>query len=78
MKVTVVLELNTDKQIEFLDENLYMIRDTIIFSLREYTEDELRSTDIQNTINAELVTKLSNQLGVDYIQKVYFTDFVIQ
>jgi len=78
LKVSVALEITTDKQMEFLDENLYVIRDAIIFSLREYTEDELRSVDIQNTINKELVAKLTNQLGVDYIQKVYFTDFVIQ
>ena len=72
------MELTTDKKEEFLTENNHIIRDVIIFTLREYTEEELRSSDIEGILDAELVANLESALGVEYIQRVYFDDFVIQ
>jgi flagellar basal body-associated protein FliL len=78
LKATIVIELNTDKADEYLTENNHIIRDVIVFALREQTEDELRSTGIQDELGAEIVSKLGDTLDVDYIQTIYFSDFVIQ
>ena len=43
LKTTIVLELSQEDKEEYLTENNHMIRDIIIFILREKTEEELRS-----------------------------------
>ncbi|MGE5495299.1 MAG: flagellar basal body-associated protein FliL [Burkholderiales bacterium] len=81
VKVTLVLGISTPdlvKAQEQLTEVNHVIRDIIVFSLREKTEDELRADSIKETLNEELVKKLNEGLGIDYITTIYFNDFVIQ
>lgn len=78
LKTTIVLELNVDDKKEYLTERNHIIRDVIVFSLREKNEEELRSTGIQETLRSEIVTKLNEKLGVDYIVSLYFNDYVLQ
>lgn len=83
LKTTVVLEIK-DKESEdeklkaTLEEKSPIIRDIIIFSLREKTEDQLRSSGIQDTLRSEIVTKINQQLGIDNVQTIYFNDYVLQ
>jgi len=78
LKTNVVLELTTDKAEEFLVANNHIIRDVIIFTLREHTEEELRSSGIEDILGVEIVTNLESALEIEYIQRVYFDDFVVQ
>ena len=77
-KVTVVLMLNTDKFEDELNENEYVIRDTIIARLRRLTEEDLKSENIQDTLRAEMTKELNSVLGIDNIVTIYFSDFVMQ
>ncbi len=77
-KVTVVLMLNEEKLQEKLKEKEYIIRDSIIHKLRELTEEDIRSEDIQNRLRDEIRYQLNMDLGIDNIVKVYFNDFVMQ
>lgn len=81
VKVTLVLGLSTPdpaKAQEELTAVNHVIRDIIVFTLRDKTEEDLRSDSIRESLNTELVQKLNEGLGVDYITTIYFNDFVIQ
>jgi len=81
LKTSVVLEISTtdtEEVQEYLKENNHVIRDIIVFTLRGKTEDELRSMGIDEGLREELRENISKKMGIDYLQKVYFNDFVIQ
>jgi flagellar FliL protein len=83
IKTTIVLELyvyekDLDDVTTYLTENNHIIRDIIVFTLRSKTEEELRSQDIDKTLRQEIVQRISEQMGIDYIQTIYFNDYVIQ
>jgi flagellar basal body-associated protein FliL len=81
LKASVVLEISTtetEKVTEYLTLNNQVIRDIIVFTLREKTEDELRSMGVEEGLREELKKNISEKMNIDYIQKVYFNDFVIQ
>ena len=81
LKTSVVLEISTTETEDvktYLTENNHVLRDIIVFTLREKTEDELRSMDVQDGLREEIKANISDKMGIDYLQKVYFNDFVIQ
>ena len=78
LKTTIVLELNKEGMEEYLTEYNHVIRDIIVFTLREKTEEELRSTGIQETLRTEIVDKLKKEMDMDYLVTVYFNDYVLQ
>lgn len=77
-KTTVVLELSRDDVDDFLDENNYIIRDAIIFILREKTIDELRDSNIKEKLQKEIINELEKRLEIDYINTIYFNDYIFQ
>ena len=78
LKTTIVLALARGDREEFLAEHNHIMRDVIIFVLRDKTEEELRSPDIQDKLREEITAKLSEKLGIDYITTIYFNDFILQ
>lgn len=77
-KATVILVLNQDKLGETLDANQYVVRDTVLFILRDLTEDDIRSGDIQDKLRVTIPKALNAALGIDNVVSVYFSDFVMQ
>jgi len=81
-KVTVVLEVDKaedDKEFAaFMAKNNHIIRDTIVFILREQTEEQLRAPDIKQVLGEEITKKVNAALGITNIQTVYFNDYVLQ
>lgn len=82
LKTTVVLEVNKAAEdaefAKFMEENNPVIRDIIVFTLREKTETELRSTGIQDQLRIEIVSKINEKLGIDNVKTIYFNDYVLQ
>ncbi len=78
LKSTIVLELNVEGKEEYLTEYNHVIRDIIVFTLREKNEEELRSTGIQDVLRQEIVEKIKSEMDIDYVVDVYFNDYVIQ
>lgn len=78
--------LKTDIIIHALDkslevewtENNHVIRDIVIFTLREKTEEQLQSPTIQKDLNDELILKLRAEFETEAFEKLYFNEFVIQ
>ena len=79
-KSSVVLVLNTDdeKVLEDLDKMNSIIRDTIIFVLRDQSADTLKSTVLHETVRETIKAKINERLSVTYIVDVLFNDYVIQ
>ncbi len=71
-------EKEKEKQVAFLEENLSVIRDTVLFLFREKTYEELRSSNIREVLSLEIVHALGQKLNVDYIKSVYFNEYVVQ
>ena len=78
LKVTVVLVINDEKQLTYLSNNEYILRDTVIAVLRDKTEDELRAPDATDMLREDLVNALRDDLGMDYLVTLYFNDYVLQ
>lgn len=78
LKTTVILELTRDDQDEYLAKHTFLIRDAIIFILRNKSEEQLRSTVIQDQLRMEIVAELEKQLAIDFISNILFNDFILQ
>jgi len=77
-KTTIILVSDADNLKDTLDANQYIIRDTILFILRDLTEEEICSDTIQDTLRKEIPDALNQALKIDSITSVYFGDFVMQ
>jgi flagellar FliL protein len=77
-KTTIVLVADDAKLEEFLTANQYIIRDAVLFRLRELTEEDIMSSDIQDKLRVELPKLVNKALNIDSIVSVYFSDFVMQ
>ena len=81
IKTTIVLELlvmDMEETEVYLKENNHIIRDVIVFTLRSKTEDELRSQGVESSLRQEIVKNIKDKMGLDYLQTIYFNDYVIQ
>ena len=78
LKASLVLAVDDAKKEEYMTENNYIIRDTIIYELRQKNEQELRSPDIQDKLRTEIVESLKQKLQMKYLVTVYFDEFVLQ
>ncbi len=81
LKTTIVMEIRTTDPSgakEYLTEHNHILRDNIVFTLRSRTEEDLRSEGIDEQLRAEIVEIISSRMGLDYIETIYFNDYVIQ
>lgn len=78
LKTTIVLSVDDESKTDYMTENNQIIRDVIIYTLREKTEDELRSTGAQDDLRKEIVQNLKEKLDMEYLVTLYFNDFVLQ
>ena len=77
-KTTVILVTDEEGMDEYLAENQYVIRDSILFIMRSLTEEDIESEDIQDVLRESIPVALNTALGIDSIVSVYFSDFVMQ
>jgi flagellar FliL protein len=78
LKTSIILVVNKEKMDEFLGMNIYSIRDTILIILRNLTDKEIASMDIQERLRDEIPSALNKVLKIDSVVSVYFSDFVMQ
>lgn len=81
VKLTVVLEVNKaadDEEFQaFMTAHTYIIRDTVVKTVRSKTYEELTAEDL-TPLGAELVQKINENLGIDNVKAIYFYDYVVQ
>ena len=76
LKAGVTLVVNKAGLEEKLTTENARIRDTIIFILRDLTEDEIRAQN-QDRLRDRIITELNERLGIDNFVEVLFNDFVM-
>lgn len=77
-KATVVLVASEKGLDGFIEDNQYVIRDTILFDLRSLTEEDIKSADIQDKLRLSISQDLNKALDTESMVSVYFSDFVMQ
>jgi len=77
LKAAIILVVNKEGLEEQLTQDNARIRDTIIFILRDLTEEEIRDTGNQDDLREKIITALNERLGIDNFVEVLFNDFVM-
>ena len=77
-KTTLVLVVDNKKLTTSLTNETAKIRDTVLFILRNMTEEDLKNQSVQETLRKTLPEKLNKALDISGIVSVRFTDFVMQ
>lgn len=62
---------------KYLDEHARIIRNVILFVVREKTEAELTDTDDIEALSGEIIFRLSEQMDVSFIEEVFFDQYYI-
>lgn len=77
-KTSVALALTGEDQTTFLEKHNAMIRNAVIMVLIGHTEDEMRTAQAIDMLEGEMTSALKEALGLEDLQNVYISDFVIQ
>jgi flagellar basal body-associated protein FliL len=77
LKTGVVLVVDREGLEERLNNENGRIRDTIIFILRDLTEDEILAEGTQDELRERIMDELNARLGSDFVVEVLFNDFVM-
>ena len=78
VKVDVTIGYDNKKAAADLEKNNSVIRNDIVFILRNKTKSDMQAEDIEQILSDEICAKLNEDLGVDYFVKIYFSDLVLQ
>jgi flagellar basal body-associated protein FliL len=78
VKTEVVFTVMSDNEVEHMRENAFKIRDLIIDVLRSMEEHEYYTDNLQKVLSERIIERMSNDLGYEYIQRVYFKDLITQ
>ena len=77
LKATVILVVDSEEIEATLDKENARIRDTIIFILRDLTEDQIRSQGTQDELRNRILSEVNERLGINNFIEVLFSDFVM-
>jgi flagellar FliL protein len=78
IKVSFTVEGRDEKFTETVEKNSAKIRDATITVLQELTLQELDQPGIKNVVRSDLLNAYSTVLRGRVIEKLYFTEFVVQ
>ena len=76
--VVLVLDTEDSKILDQMEKNKPLIRDTIIFILRKYSETDLKDASSHDKIRTEIMTAINKRLEFEHVVEVLFNDFVMQ
>ncbi len=78
LRVTMELELSTDKAIDEINKRLPQIRDAILMILPTRTIEDVQSVQGKEAIRKEIMEKINELLTAGAVINIYFTEFVVQ
>jgi len=70
--------LSTPKIEEKITEKKHLITETILLTLRSKNLNQVRPPEAIDQLKNELVTAVNNRLGEQVIDKIYFTEYIVQ
>ena len=77
LKSAIVLVVNAEGLEDMLAKENARIRDTIIFILRNLTDEEIMAEGEQEGLRRRIITALNERLDIDNFVEVLFNDFVM-
>jgi flagellar basal body-associated protein FliL len=78
LKISVELGLTSPKHAKEIEEHKSQITDLIISTLAETPVEALGEEDGRTELKQELLEKIHEELKLEEVRRVYFTEFVIQ
>ena len=78
LKVTMKLEVGSDKDKELLENHTPQIRDTVLLLLSSLTFKEINSIEGKIDLKQSLISRINLVLGDGHVKKLYFSEFVVQ
>lgn len=78
LKVTMEVEVAGEEQKALVNHNVAQLRDTILLMLSSRTIEEITSMEAKLELKQILLARMNQVLGKSVIQRVYFTEFVVQ
>ncbi len=78
LKVDISIEVESQKDVDVLNNNLHKVRDRIILILRDVSEDDMKRGDIQEILRNRIKQELEGILNINTITGIYFNEFVMQ
>ena len=78
LKLTMKLEVDSERDQDLLEGHTPQIRDTVLLLLSSLTFKEINSMEGKLYLKQSLVSRINQVLGEDCVKKVYFSEFVVQ
>ena len=78
LKAAIVIEMDSKKEIAYMNKHNYKIRDLIISNLSGLTAEDMEKDDIREILKDRIRKSLEDGLSVNGIVEIYFNEFVTQ
>lgn len=78
LKVTINLEVDSEKGSAEVQERMPQIRDALLMLLTSKTSDDVKDIGGKLKLQDEMVSRVNNYLREGKVKAVYFTEFVMQ
>jgi len=78
LKTDIMIYIEDDRLLKELTANNHIIRNDIIFILRNMTAEELKAEGVEETLSRAITAKLNSEFATESFARIYFNEFVIQ
>jgi flagellar FliL protein len=78
LKVTLEAEVGEEEGKQLIDSHNPQIRDSILLLLSSQTLDEINTMEGKLALKQEILSRMKQILGEGVVQRIYFTEFVVQ
>lgn len=78
LKVTIQLEVENEENRLVVENHIPQLRDTILLLLSSQTLNEINTMEGKLELKQTLLSRMKQILGDGIVQRIYFTEFVVQ
>jgi len=78
LKLTLEVEVAGEEQRALVNHKIPQLRDTILLMLSSRTIAEITSMEAKLELKQVLLARMNSAIGKNVIQRLYFTEFVVQ
>ena len=78
LKLTLEVEVAGEEQRALVNHKIPQLRDTILLMLSSRTIEEITSMESKLELKQVLLARMNSAIGKNVIQRLYFTEFVVQ
>lgn len=79
LRAKITIEYVEDKETEpLVNEKKHQIIDAVLLTLRQKSIEEVKPPEAMEKLKQELVDNINNRLNEKVVQKIYFTEYIVQ